>query len=67
MIDGVWVGASTIRSHVVSLACLTKVSVKDNFSVNGNLDIVSLDDDFFAAPLTYRFVLEPLGRDDTVG
>lgn len=67
VVDGVRVGAASIRSDIVSLAGLAQIAVKDNFTIQGHGDTVSHHLDFFLVPSPERLVYNTLRRNDTVG
>ena len=66
MVNCIWIIVTSVGSNVMSLTSFLDVAIDDNFSVNGNGDVVALNTNFLFAPFTKRLVLDALCRDDAI-
>ena len=66
VVNSVRIVIGTVRCHVVTLASCADVAVHYDLAVDSNLDMVTLDTDFFGAPFAKGLVDDPLCRDYTI-
>ena len=66
VVNGVRIVVAAVRSHIVTLAGLADVTIHHNFTIDCNLDVVTLDHDLLGTPLTKRLMHNPLGRNHAV-
>lgn len=66
VVNGIGIVFTSVGRYVMSLAGFLDIAIHDDFTIDGNGDVVALYADFLFAPLAQRLVFDALGWDDAI-
>lgn len=67
VVNGVRIGLTSIRSHIMPLASLAEIPIENDLAVERHGNMVAHDLDLLLVPSPERLVYNTLRRNDTVG